>query len=562
MRNALCGFMFLAACAAAQTVEGTIVDSATGNGIAGAQVFLSMSGPASEETRHPTTTDALGHFLFEGIQTGTYRFDYSSLGYMLSDPMSSGSQVQISGDGKPVKLEGRMIALPRISGRVVNGDGEGIANALLEIIGRNSPPVTSDATGKFELRLDPGAYILSVLPPTSLKPPDPEPDSDQVLVWTRTFYPGVAHLEAASKIVLRSGSDLSGIVIKLLAVPSHAVRGVLLNPDGSPAPKATITLGVDQDSTSGHTMGQRDLSTLRTEANSDGAFEFPQVADGEWRLSAEVESGGEKRRATEWIDMAGHEREGVRLYLAYPFTVRGQVIVETPQGVSPPDDPSPVFLVPQGLRAGSDTGMSNWMLFPEYHFEPAIPRNLPDAAEIRQGTKEIITDVFSTKLGAFVAAPDAGGNFSLKNVYPGSYRIVSRPPPPPYYMAEVRIGETGLTTPQIDLSSGAAPITIVYKTDGGSVRGTAEKCAGGVVLLIPQDPAIQALGFFQSARCDPNDQYEFTAVRPGDYFAPAFAAPGGMPRLDDILLSQASKVTVHVDETTTVDLRAIQRPGY
>jgi hypothetical protein len=46
--------------------------------------------------------------------------------------------------------------------------------------------VISDTTGNFELRLEPGAYILSVLPPTGLKPPDPEADSDQVLVWTRT----------------------------------------------------------------------------------------------------------------------------------------------------------------------------------------------------------------------------------------------------------------------------------------------------------------------------------------------------------------------------------------
>lgn len=106
------------------------------------------------------------------------------------------------------------------------------------------------------------------------------------------------------------------------------------------------------------------------------------------------------------------------------------------------------------------------------------------------------------------------------------------------------------------------PITIVYKTDGGSVRGAAEKYAGGLVLLIPQDPALQSLGFFRSARCDPGDQYEFTAVRPGDYHALAFAGPGGAPQLDDILISDAAKVAVHVDETTSADLRAIQRPGY
>jgi len=556
MTKVFCGLILLAACGAAQTVEGTIVNSVTGTGVEAVRVFLM---PVSGQTDYSATTDALGHFLFKGVETGTYRFGYMSPGYLSSDPMPP-RQVEISGDGSPVKLEGRMTALPRVSGRVVDDDGKGIANALLGIIGRNDPPVTSDAAGKFELRANPGAYILSVLPPTGLQPP--EPDGDRVLVWTRTFYPGVARLEAASKIVLRPGSELSGIVIKLLAVPSHAVRGVLLNPDGTPAPKAMITLGEEQEPASGHTMFARDPArTLRTETNSDGAFEFPHVAEGEWRLSAEVESGGEKRRATQWIDMAGHELEGVKLRLAAPFTLRGQVVVETPKG-APEPGPFPVFLVPPNRPGRSDTGMLNWMLFPALHFELAIPRNAPDAAAIRKATEEINTNELSDELGAIIGAPSADGKFSLKNVYAGSYRIVSMPPPPPYYMAAVRVGEANLTTAEIDLSSGAAPITIVYKTDGGSVSGAAEKCVGGLVLLIPQDPTIQSLGFFRSARCDATDRYEITAVRPGDYYVLAFAEPGGVPQLDDVLISQAGKVRVRVDETVSADLRAIRRPGY
>jgi hypothetical protein len=561
MTNACCGLMLLAACAAAQTVEGTVVNSVTGSGIPAVQVFL-MPVSGGPENGYSATANALGYFLFEGVKTGAYHFGYLSPGYLPDDPMALSREVQISGDGNPVKLEGRMTALPRISGRVVDGDGKAIAKAVLEIVGQKAPPVIADGTGKFELGLDPGAYILSVLPPAGLKPPDPEPNSDQRLIWTRTFYPGVALLEAASKIVLTPGSELSGISIKLLAVPSHAVRGVLLNPDGTPAPRAMITLGEEQDPASGQPMFRRDPArTLRTETNSDGAFEFPQVADGEWRLAAEVESGGEKRRAAQWIDMAGRELEDVKLRLASPFTIRGQVILETSKGSSPPY-PFPVFLVPYARPPSSDIGMSNWLLFPESHFEPAVPPNVPDAAEMRKATERIITDELSHELGGIMATPNADGNFNLMNVYPGSYRVVSMPPPPPYYMAAVRTGETVLTTAKVDLSSGAAPITIVYRTDGGTVRGTAEKCAGGVVLLIPQDPAIQSLGFLRSARCDASDRYEIAAVRQGDYYALAFAGGGRVPQLDEILISQASKVTVHADETTSKDLRAMQRPGY
>src|SRR5271170_6378192 len=111
MRNALCGLVLLATCAAAQTVEGTVVDSVTGNGIAAVRVFLlPVTGPAS--AGYFATTDALGRFVLDGIQTGAYKFSYALPGWS-NDPTPASRQFQINGDGKPVKLEGRMTALPR-----------------------------------------------------------------------------------------------------------------------------------------------------------------------------------------------------------------------------------------------------------------------------------------------------------------------------------------------------------------------------------------------------------------------------------------------------------------
>jgi hypothetical protein len=68
-------------------------------------------------------------------------------------------------------------------------------------------------------------------------------------------------------------------------------------------------------------------------------------------------------------------------------------------------------------------------------------------------------------------------------------------------------------------------------------------------------------GFFYSAPCDANDRYEIGAVRPGEYYALAFA--GGDPdpwyrsRWDDALLNQAARVTVRAGEASSADLRAI-----
>lgn len=121
------------------------------------------------------------------------------------------------------------------------------------------------------------------------------------------------------------------------------------------------------------------------------------------------------------------------------------------------------------------------------------------------------------------------------------------------------MGQTGVGGPEVELSSGAVPVTVVYKTNGGAVRGTVEKCASGPVLLVPQETARQWLGFLRAARCDSNDRCGITGVRPGEYYALAFAGDGPLPELDEGLLNQAGKITVRAGEASWADLRAISR---
>ena len=70
LNTAFCGMLLLTASAAAQTVEGTVVDTATGSGIAAARVFLIPASGDPENGRF-ATADPLGHFRFEGVKTGS-----------------------------------------------------------------------------------------------------------------------------------------------------------------------------------------------------------------------------------------------------------------------------------------------------------------------------------------------------------------------------------------------------------------------------------------------------------------------------------------------------------
>jgi hypothetical protein len=515
----LLGLVLLAAtCAAAQTVEGTVINSATGSGIAGVKVDLAQGG----DSYYSATTDPQGHFLFDHVQNGVYNVRYSSPDYDLVREPGPARQFPVTA-GTPVKLEARMTPLARVSGRVVDGAGKPVPGAVVSIAGpQYAMTVRADANGKFDLHqnLLPGACTLSAAAPPGLKPPDPEPEGGGVSNWTRTYYPGVASAQAATKITLLAGGQVSDLELKLLAVPAHPVRGALLNPDGKPVPKVEISLNGD-------------MAVLHAKTGPDGAFEFPAVVDGEWDLTAEVEDGGVKLRASQRIEMTGREREGVKVRLAPPFTVRGKIAIETAAGAPPPRLPS--------------VALSS-------HLSRALREIIPD-----NGILGYVSP------GSPDARPDADGNLTLQNVYPGAYRIVPMLGPPGYYLDSIRLGETETAMPEVEIDSGAALLTLTYKANGGTVRGSVENCAGGGVVMVPQDPAMRRPGFVHSTSCDaaPSgaNRYEIRGVRPGDYYLLAFPGDGPEPwsraTYDEDMLRRAATVSVRAGEASSADLRAI-----
>lgn len=519
--------------AAAQTVEGTVLDAATGAGIAGVKVELLKGGTPFYET----ATDGAGTFHFFDVKEGDYAARYQSPEYWLTAGPSDYRYFHVAGE-KPIKLNARLMPWSKISGRVVDPAGRPVPNARLDITGMGmvmngrtylrtswggggggqlsdsplsmSHAGTADAHGNFEIGVMPGAYILSVRPPPEFKPPAPEPDGP-ALAWEHTYYPGVSSPAEASKIVALPGSVVSGVEVKLRTVPVRSLRGVVLNPDGTPAPNAAITVGIE-------TL----LPSLTSRA--DGTFESPSVPEGECRLVAEAQVGGVKLRAVEWIEVKGHDLEDVKLRLLPPLTVRGKVIMEAPKdGPAPGMNPLILSLLGGRGRRDGDFGF----------------------------------------VAAMLINPDPKGDFIAAGSYPGEYRVapILQSPPPPYYLDSIRVGDADLATQDVAIAFDTT-ITVLYKTDGGQVSGKAENCASGGVVLVPANPALRRHGFSKAGACDAGDRYEVRAVRPGDYYALAFAGNGPALAADEAMLQQAVKLTVRAGESTVADVKAITHPIY
>jgi hypothetical protein len=437
-----------------------------------------------------------------------------------------GSQpFQITAGVDPVRLEVKMPPIFRISGKVLDYLKEPVPNASIQLhwgeswfckmpscIGISRQTNTNEKGEYSVTDLDvPGAWLVSAIAPSSYKPP--ESRDNRRLAWAQTFYPGVTDPQLAVRVMVGTGGDISSLDIELAAVPVHRIRGVVLDVSGNPAPKATVTLSKG--------IGSR--AVIRN-TGGDGTFEFEAVAEGEWRISSNVDHAGSKLWAARSTQLKAHDLENLELRPAAPFAITGKIVTEVPEGLIAPKPPSVTIAFNDGVAGLVDKSA-----------------------------------------GAFLTGiPDAKGDFQIQNVYPGPYQILSGPSPPQYYLDSIRIGGRDALESGVEILPGAQPLTVVYKPGGGAVRGTVENCAAGTVRLLPRDKAMRRPGFLLFASCDSNDRYAIAAVRPGDYYAIAIA--GDSPTRwyaamwdDDGLVNNASTVTVRAGENSSADLRAIKQ---
>lgn len=474
-------------------MEGTVTNSVTHAGLAGATVRLEQNGKVAFSTR----TDADGRFRFEAVRDGDYSVSYVAAGYGSPRP---DALLHVRA-GLQIYLEGRMVPMSRVSGRVVDTRGQPVRKALVEISTETFfISAGTDDQGNFQLSVPPDSptYVLSAAAPIGGKPPAPDPETGQKLGWVRTFYPRAAVRDQAAAIALQPGGNFDGLEIRLLALPVHTVRGVLRNPDGTPAAKVVVDMREE---------GPHGNAPYDAETAADGAFEIPDVVDGVWQVLAEPQREGRRQKADAWVEVRGHDVEGVDLRLADPFRLMGKVILDGPPGTSAPEPPE-VTLIQQH----------------DGHF-------------VAGGVEPPVR-------------PQPDGRFRNDDLYPGTYLVVPGAAPPAYYLDSIRLGDQAIAG-ETELSNGSE-LTIVYKSDGGSVRGTVAECAGGrAVLVAVNGPRWTTF----SAECDAHGRFHIDAVRPGEYYAVGLGGDGiWSGNVDTAFVQAASRVSVRAREAAAVEL--------
>jgi Carboxypeptidase regulatory-like domain len=460
-------------------VEGTVSDSVSHAGIAGVTVQLkAVDGRAAG---YVGRTDATGRFRIENVLPGDYSATYEARNYA-APSLSQGAYkpFHVSAGADPFRLQVELEPFGRLSARVLDEDGHPAARVqvmMMRLHGIGGSAGLTDAQGRIAMDgIAPGVYALLARPilagtvggekaeRRSLLPPYPR--EGESYEWAATYFPNALQRSQAEPIRIWGGSDLSGYEVRLRATPVHRVTGVVLDEQGARAPNALLSLLPSEPFPGG--------AEIQIAAGDDGRFEFPKVAAGNWRLSAET------------------KRRDVALKAATFFTVEGRDVDDLTIRLSPP------FVV-SGFVDGDEQG---------------------DSRGKRKGWAVTLEDA-NHALAAH-AFHEQDGSFQIKDVYPGRYRITPMGFVPGYYLDSVWLGESNVMGQEVELSPSSPPIRVVYKPKAARVRGTVEDGAGSAVYLLPQDESLLDNQFIRSAACDGFGRFEVGSLRPGDYYAFAF----------------------------------------
>jgi 5-hydroxyisourate hydrolase-like protein (transthyretin family) len=482
----------------------------------------------------PTLTDAAGRFSFEGIPPGNYRLTFSADGLATQ----AWGQHTIGDGGVPFTLSSgehksglvmRMSAPGAVSGRLFNQQGQvapGVPVNLLrstydangEMQMRRVASSLSDDRGEYRLfYLPPGHYFLSAghaageLTSTGFFVPNrltgyisPNQSSEP---FGLTYYPGVSTVDAAAAIDVQPGAEVTGIDLRVNSPQSFRVRGRIIDSSTKQPPEfVTTTLSVESD-----VVDYLGMTTSRVSYNrADGAFEIPDLPPGAYRITARGAASPPTLNGIPFTAApASATSAEMKAYIAAVNDAeRARPRASAGITVTNADvDGVLLTLVESRTIAGSFRvdGQGRAFSLAELH------------VELRASGR---SNSFATGDGPQFQAATADGNFRIRNVLPGGYRLRVFGIPEGYYIKEARLGDNDVLESPLIFSGLDPALNIVLSPKVANVEGIAVRADGqpmpvAQVVLIPGNR--ERVDLFKTVVTDSRGRFAIPSAAPGNY---------------------------------------------
>ena len=541
-----------------------------------------------------TTTDDAGRFLIADLPAGRFTITVSKPGWVTTYYGSRrvgggpGLSIALGENERQTVLRVPLVPGGVIAGRVLDQNGQPLMEQMpvlltLRTFGPQRVLVstgaftlpglsTTDDLGEFRFfGLAPGTYYVAVRPTIAttgavqttaeavrwaLQNPAatgaPAPPRVAMVSSVPTYFPGTIDPGSASAITIGPGEERADLDIMLRLQPVLRVTGVATLSNGSPAARASVTMGPDQPIAS-----SLDPEMYAT-ADAEGRFRFPSVRPGTYRLRARASTQavaparsspgatGPAPVLDQWasqiVSVTG-DVENLAVPLTPASVVNGRVVFERTV-LDPPTDLRNVRIQliesSYALMMVGATGRSSSRV----NF--AMGAAEPDGTFAIQGVAPARYQVMS--LGTPLAPPGAGANWTLQSVTLGGRDI----------------WDEGI---EIAPHQNVDGLVLTYTDRETSLSGrlvdASDRAASGhFVFLFSADRRFWtplSLRNLQPARPSSDGRYSLTGLRPGDYYLVALTEYEEDDLTDpaflELLVPAAIRITLGEGEKMVQDLR-------
>lgn len=462
------------------SIEG-FVYSASGDPLKRAQVYLTRSDAAKPP--RSTNTNSAGRYSFSDLEPGTYYLVAERDGFVRQEfgQRAPGRPPRALSLGAGLRLQDinfKLLPTGVIAGRVLNEDGEKLANASVMALrqsvtrGRKDyvtvNTVTTNDLGDYRLfGLSPGRYYVVSFYTRN---------SRTGLIYPPLCYPNAPDVARAAAIDVAAGGEVTGIDFQLSSAHTVTVRGRAVARTGNSGVLGGSVMLTPRE-------GLRVFGGVAAQLNADGTFEFHNVAPGAYLLVGQANNEGKSYSGRVPLDVGDQALENVGLTLLPAMPLSGRIRFEG--NVENP----PIGM--HVMAENPDTGMGG--------------RGSVDA-----------------KLA-----------FTIDGLSPMNYWIDVRGLPQDFYVRSVSTGQEELVDKGVNLTNGpVGNLEVVLSPKAARVEGSVMRdgnpFANATVVLVPEGPRRNRSRFYKFATTDSAGRFALHSIVPGDYKLFAWEyIPGG-----------------------------------
>lgn len=390
------------------------VMSDDGRPLADAIIYLNKAFPRSQSTPLTATTDAEGRFRVSGLDSGLYIANALLPGFTVPEMPVTESEMSYYRIGDSINLT--LVKGGVITGTVRDANGEPVVSVpvramrVRDAMGRAQgarfagffPERMTDDRGVYRIYgLQPGTYMVSA-----------GGNSQRMMLSNAyggdapTFFPSSTR-DTAAEVPVRSGEETASIDIRYRGERGHTISGKV---SGFMDTKAQTAASVTLRQVPG---GGYEGATFAMPESKTG-FSFNGISDGEYEVAVQQWGGVNDSAASlpRRVTIKGADVTGIELVLSPLASITGRIQLEAPPAKENCADARGGTLLETAIRVRRD--------------------------EKNQPENDTRLPFFSSNGGI----PSADGEFTIRNLIAGNYRLNLRLPNEAWYIRSIVLPNT------------------------------------------------------------------------------------------------------------------------